>query len=287
LATSSSPSWQELMELRRTLLERLPNDRFLKTVLAGCFRVGQDGENPLRGNFLASGLREAIGHLLHSLAPDKEVRACVWFVQAKDTPTVTRQQRASYIVKAGLPDDFVSDTLKIDVRKYTKPLIEVLDELNKATHVRPETILTKGTKIRQMVQDVLLGVDQLLQAAADSREVINETVADVMHEAVFEKLISETIQELDELSTHTTVDGHYIDEVSVTKLDSAEISYRVTGEVEVELQYGSDSDVDHDLGYRQDDSYPYVVTVTCSVALPMDVRADGLDITVNNRSFFK
>jgi hypothetical protein len=37
-------------------------------------------------------------------------------VQATDTKTVTRQQRASYIVKAGLPDDFVSGTLGIDVR---------------------------------------------------------------------------------------------------------------------------------------------------------------------------
>jgi hypothetical protein len=43
--------------------------------------------------------------------------------------------------------------------------------------------------------------------------------------------------------------------VSVTKLDSVEISYRVTGEVEVVLQYGSDSDVDNDIGFRQDDSY--------------------------------
>jgi hypothetical protein len=261
-------------------------DQFFETVLAGCFRVGQDKENPLRGNFLASGLREAIVHVLHSLAPDEAVRACVWFVQAKDTPTVTRQQHASYIVRAGLPDQFVSKTLKIDVREYTKPLIEVMDGLNKATHVRSDTILSKGTKIRQMVQDVLLGIDQLLHAAAGSREAITGAVADVMHATVFEKLISEVIQKLDEVSTHTTVDGHQIDEVSVTKLDSVEISYRVTGEVEVELQYGSNSDMDNDIGFRQDDSYPYVVTVTCAVAQPMDLRADDLDVTVDNRSFF-
>ncbi|MBF0333579.1 MAG: hypothetical protein HQL40_08015 [Alphaproteobacteria bacterium] len=108
-----------------------------------------------------------------------------------------------------------------------------------------------------------------------------------MHEAVFEKLISETIQELDELSTHTTVVGHQIDEVSVAKLDSAEIGYRVTGEVEVELQYGSNSDVENDIGSRQDDSYPYVVTVTCAVAQPMNVRSRDLCVTIDNRSFFE
>lgn len=265
----------------------MPKDRFFDTVLEGCFRVARDRDNPLRGNFAASGLREAIGHVLHSLAPDEDVRACVWFIQATDTKTVTRQQRASYIVKAGLPDEFVSDTLDIDVRDYTTPLIEVMDGLNRATHVRADTILSKGSKIRVMIQDVLRGLDQLLEAANESREAITHAVADAMQEAVFEKLISETIDELDELSTHTTVDGHNIDKVTVTKLNSQDISYRVEGEVEVELQYGSNSDVKNDIGFRQDGSYPYVVTVTCAVARPMAIRVDDLNISVDNRSFYE
>lgn len=284
---NNAPRWSQLRKIRRVLQERMPKDKFFETVLEGCFRVARDRDNPLRGNFAASGLREAVGHVLHSLAPDEAVRACVWFVQAQDTNTVTRQQRASYIVKAGLPDDFVSDTLGIDVRDYTKPLIEVMDGLNKATHVRADTILSKGGKIRVMMLDVLRGLDQLLQAAVESREAITHAVADVMQEAVFEKLISETIDELDELSTHTTVDGHNIDSVSVTKLDWHEISYRVEGEVEVELQYGSSSDIKNDIGLVQDDSYPYVVTVTCAVARPMAIRADDLNISVDNRSFYE
>lgn len=284
---NNRPRWSQLRKMRRALQARMPKDKFFDTVLEGCFRVGRDRDNPLRGNFVASGLREAIGHVLHNLAPDEAVRACVWFVQATDTKTVTRQQRASYIVKAGLPDDFVSDTLGIDVRDYTNPLIKVMDRLNKATHVRADTILAKGWKIRAMIQDVLLGLDQLLQAANANREAVTDAVADAMQEAVFEKLISETIDELDELSTHTTVDGHNIDSVNVTKLDSHEISYRVEGEVEVELQYGSSSDIRNDIGHVQNDSYPYVVTVTCSVARPMAIRADDLNISVDNGSFYE
>ncbi|RYH00335.1 MAG: hypothetical protein EON58_00525 [Alphaproteobacteria bacterium] len=284
---NNRPRWSQLKKIRRALQARMPKDKFFDTVLEGCFRVGRDRDNPLRGNFVASGLREAVGHVLHNLAPDEAVRACVWFVQTTDTKTVTRQQRASYIVKAGLPDDFVSDTLGIDVRDYTNPLIKVMDGLNKATHVRADTILAKGWKIRAMIQDVLLGLDQLLQAANENREAVTHAVADVMQEAVFEKLISETIDELDELSTHTTVDGHNIDSVNVTKLDSHEISYRVEGEVEVELQYGSSSDIRNDIGHVQDGSYPYVVTVTCSVAKPMAIRADDLNIRVDNRSFYE
>jgi len=280
-------SWREMIRLQRDVLARLPRDRFLETVFTGCIRVGRDKGNPLRGNFVASGLREASGHVLHSLAPDDEVRRCVWFKQAKDTPTVTRRQRANYIVRAGLPDDFVEKTLKIDVSDYIDPLLDAIDGLHKATHVRPDTILTKGTAIREMYREVLLGIDHLMVAASDSRDAVKRAIAKVMHDAVFENLISETIQELDEISTHTTIDGHYIDTVEVVRMTATEIGYSITGQVEVELQYGSNSDVANDIGYRQDDSYPYVATVACKVAEPMNVKADDIQLTVDNSSFYE
>lgn len=284
---SKTPSWRDIRILRRAIVARVPGDRFLVTVFKGCERIGRDKGNPLRGNFVASGLREAVGHVLHSLAPDAEVRRCTWFVQAKDTKTVTRRQRAHYIVQAGLPDAFVIKTLKMDVGDYSDPLLEAIDDLNKATHVRPETIVTKGTEIRTMFHDVLSGIDGLLDAAHESREAIKEAVAGVMQDAVFETLIAETIQELDEISTHTTIDGHYLESVDVVKIGAREIGYRVTGQVEVELQYGSNSDVSNDIGYRADDAYPYVATVTCDVARPMEVRSEEIDLTVDTSSFYE
>jgi len=265
----------------------MPGDQFLRLVLKGCVRVGRDKENPLRGNFVASGLRELVGHVLHSLAPDEEVRRCVWFEQAKDTKTVTRRQRATYIVQAGLPVPFVKETLEIKVDDWADPLLEAMDELNKATHVRPETVISSGPTVRTMFHEVLVGIEGLLDAADDSRSAVKRAVATVMHAAVFENLISETIAELDELSTHTTVDGHWIDTVEVTKLDAKEIRYRVDGEVEVELQYGSNSDVRNDIGFRKGDSYPYAATVVCDVTNPMKVNSEDLDLSVDNSSFYE
>lgn len=70
--------------------------------------------------------------------------------------------------------------------------------------------------------------------------------------------------------------------MSVTKLDLYEISYHVEGEVGVELQYGSNSDVRNDIGFRQDNPYPYIVTITCAVAWPMAIQADDFNISVDN-----
>jgi len=259
----------------------------MKKLVKGVMRVARDKKNPIRGNLVASGLREIIGHILHSLAPDDSVRECVWFVQARDTKTVTRRQKAHYIVHAGLPEDFVKEVLKLEMTDFTKPLLDAFDTLNKSTHVRSETIVCKGTVVREMIIEVFESLLDLLRAAADGREEIARATASVMQNAVFESLISETIQELDELSTHTTVDGHYIDTVEVRSLTATKLEYAITGQVEVELQYGSNSDVRNDIGFRQDDSYPYHAVILSNPAKPMEIQPNDITIQVDNSSFFE
>jgi hypothetical protein len=281
------PTWREIARASRALALRFSRDRFLKTVFTGCIKVGKSKGNPIRGNFVAAGLREAVNHIIHKLSPDEEVRACKWFVQAPDTDTVTRKQRANYIIKAGLPDDFVKDVLKIDVKAHASDLIDMINDLNRATHVRPDTILTDGTAIRRMFSDVIAGIDDLLGAAEDNREAVQGAVGMAMHNAVFERLIFETIEELDVLSTHTTIDHHWIDSIEVEEMDANMISYLVTGTVAVELQYGSGSDVAADIGFRTTDSYPYEATVECSIADPLTVDADSIDLKVDASSFYE
>ncbi|MFL9840457.1 hypothetical protein ABS767_05725 [Sphingomonas sp. ST-64] len=281
------PSWREIEKASRALTARFPGDRFLKTVLRGCIKVGKQKSNPIRGNFVAAGLREAVNHIIHKLAPDDEVRGCVWFVPAEDTDTVTRKQRAIYIIKGGLPDEFVKEELQIEVAPDAKALSDMINGLNRSTHVRPNTILAEGAPVRRLFHNVLDAVDALLDAAEDSRSAVREAVASALHNRVFERLISETIQELDELSTHTTVDHHWIDAIEVEDINSETIRYEVAGTVAVELQFGSNSDVRADIGFRTTDSYPYEATVTCAVADPLGVDPGGIELKIDNSSFFE
>lgn len=280
-------TWENVDQAKRNLLGTAPRDRFLKKLCKGAIQTGRDKANPIRGNLVASALRELATHILHSLAPDDEVRRCVWFEQATDTKTVTRGQRARYIVHAGLPDDFVTEKLKVDASAMAKPLLDAMNTLHKATHVKPETVVYKGSAVREMLYEVLVELHTLLEQAQHARHEIKAAVATALHNAVFESLILETIQELDELSTHTRVDGHWIDTITVRRLDATHIDYRITGEVEVELQYGSNSDVDNDIGTRSDDSYPYKAKVKVEAAKPLDIDADAIQLAVDTSSFYE
>lgn len=284
---TGTTAWADVEEARRDLIALLPRDRFLRKLCKGAIKAGRDKTNPIRGNLVASALRELATHVLHSLAPDDEVRRCVWFEQAKDTKTVTRGQRARYIVQAGLPDDFVKEKLRVDTAAMAKPLLDAMDKLHKATHVRVETVVRKGGAVRKMLYGVITELHALLEDAEQARGSIKNAVGTALHNAVFESMILDTIQELDELSTHTRVEGHWIDEIDVRRLDATEIEYRVTGEVEVELQYGSNSDVANDIGVRSDDSYPYKVKVVAEAGKPLDIDAEAIRLTVDTSSFYE
>lgn len=280
-------SWTDVDDARRAVLASLPRDRFLKTILKGVMRAARDKQNPIRGNLVASGLRELVTHVLHTLAPDDEVRRCVWFEQAKDTRTVTRAQRARYIVQAGLPDAFVKDRLKLDAARLAKPLLEAMDGLHKATHVRADTVVRKGSDVRAMLYDVLVEIPALLDETEVARDRINDAVSGALHNAVFESMILDTIQELDELSTHTRVEHHWIETIEVKRLDAEHIDFVVTGEIEVELQYGSDSDVANDIGMRSSDSYPYRAKVSGEAGNPLEIDPNAIRLTVDTSSFYE
>lgn len=134
---------------------------------------------------------------------------------------------------------------------------------------------------------MLTGIHLLVDDAADAREAIRDAASTALHNAVFQSLILETIQELDELSTHTTVDGRWIDTIVETRLDATRIDYAVTGDVEVELQYGSNSDVANDIGMRSPDSYPYRATVNAEAASPLEIDASAIQLAVDTSSFYE
>ena len=77
------------------------------------------------------------------------------------------------------------------------------------------------------------------------------------------------------------------DEIVITKMDATDLCYRITGQVEVELQYGSDSDVKNDMGFRQNDPYPYTASVESAVAAPLAIDHTNITLTVDNSSFFE
>ena len=138
-----------------------------------------------------------------------------------------------------------------------------------------------------MIQEVLHGLLALRDAARAGRDKMKRTIEGVLDYAVFEALNSETIEKLDVLSTHTVVEGHNIETVEVRKMDATRISFVITGQVNVEFKYGSNSDVRNDIGLRQDDSYPFCAPVSSDAAKPLEIHSCEVVPKADCSSFYE
>jgi hypothetical protein len=79
---------------------------------------------------------------------------------------------------------------------------------------------------------------------------------------LFDYVLSNLPNELDELSTHTHIEE--ISDVDIDKIDLSEnlIFVKGSGVVSVELQFGSDGDQDRDIGLKTFDNFPFVFELT-------------------------
>lgn len=196
-------------------------------------------------------------------------------------------QRVTYIVQGALPADFVENVLKLDVRKTARPLLNSIDRLNRSTHVREDTILDDDENIRVLVDDSLDGLLDIYEAARACREEVHRSLRAEVFDAVLDTLLSETLQELDELSTHTSVDGHEVNDYTITFADDEFIELAVDGTVYVELQYGSRSDIRNDMGAILSDAYPYTATMKARVIEPQLIIRDSVNVRVDNSGFYE
>lgn len=225
-------------------------DKFSVELLNGTLKLLDQEDNSFRLNFFALGIRELFGHTLDTLAPDGAVRACSWFVQARDTRTTTRMQRAKFATQGGLSDEFVN-SLKLDIKELHAGLTDAIDQLSKYTHVRPEQVVTDEAAISAFVAEALDALLAFFEAVEEGRGEIREGVYDHIDRSVFAEFVKETIPAFD-LGRGYYVEYHSIDELTVRNIDEARIYTEVKGTVQVVIEGGSGDDaveIDHDFPF--------------------------------------
>lgn len=131
-----SSVWPQIAEIDKRL------SAFQKKVFAALLKSFEQLDNPLRFNNFATGLRELARIMLDDLAPESSIEACSWYVPEKNQigqVVITRAQRVRYAVQAGLSDDFVRDTLLIDVGSTIIGFTKLISRLSKFTHIEEPT----------------------------------------------------------------------------------------------------------------------------------------------------
>ncbi|MDR5905659.1 hypothetical protein [Franzmannia qiaohouensis] len=243
----------------------------------------------LRFNNFAYSLREFLRHILHEAAPAEEVKKCPWFKPEKSaTGGITRSHRAKYAIQGGLSDQFLKKKLGIvEVDDVLKNLVEAQNVLSKYTHIGPDTFNVSDVEARKLTEDCLDAATSYVEQVFDCRRSVRDSLMEHVDQHLIDRIVSDGIDEIDEIATHGWTDGHWIEEVWVEDIRSTSVLVSVEGTVEVGLQYGSDGDVKRDMGVVTSDSFPFRASILVKMKAPLGEFASVESLNVNTDSFYE
>lgn len=232
--------------LREQYQERINSvllDGFEKELLDSAF-INLLTPNPLRLNNFAYALRELTRHVLHRLAPDDELKQCQWFLPDKTSSTeITRKHRIKFAIQGGLSDFYVTKKLCIDeIDEVSSELIAIINRLSGFTHIEEATF-------KSSIEDIERTADECLSATLDFVNKIDELRAEVadklfddINGVLIDRINSESVVELMEISTHQYINEITAEKISVAKIGVNSMEMHVDGRIGATLMYGSASD---------------------------------------------
>lgn len=246
-----------------------------------------DINNPLRLNNFACAMRELVRHLLKRLGPDNSVLACSWYKNETNKPLgISRRQRANYAVQGGLSDEYVSEVLELDTTEIKSDLVKAIDGLSKYTHIEPEIFGATPAEAEAIKNEIEDAVVNFLHTMNQCRELIGSAVSHHIDQAVLQETIRESIGTIDELATHNYIDEVYTEKVTVTSLTHEKMSIFACGFLEVELQWGSNSDIKNDLGAQASESFPFTCQLWCHIDEPEKMILIEESLRVDTSSWY-
>lgn len=252
---------------QENILGKFVTTDFEKRMLKASFLNLQNLANELCFNNFAASIRELSRHILARLSPDANVLRSVWYkneIQGK-VNGITRAQRVKYAVQGGITDDFVKNELDIDVGRLNKRITKAIDLLNKFTHVNESTLGMPPRKVYDMVNETVDAFEVLFEIVETCRRRIIRTIARTIDDSLLNHSVESTFDDIDILSTHTSVDECHISDISITGITDQDIFLTVNGMIRVRLQYGSDGDVSDGDGVVTHDSFPFTLGLTGEV----------------------
>jgi hypothetical protein len=246
----------------------------------------QDHSNPLRLSNYAYAARELSRHLLHRLAPDDEVRACVWYKSDPARPgQVTRAQRAQYAIQGGLSEDYVRETLNVDIDDIKRRLTKAIDNLSKFTHIEESVFALPTHTVDAHVASTEAALTDLCDTIHTCRRELLDALSEKIDDAIVDATLRETILEIDELASHHSIEEVYTDDVTVARISADRIELVAEGTIGVELQWGSGSDRARGDGAEISDNFPFSCNLSCPVDDPNNVEADEDSLRVDTSSW--
>lgn len=269
-------------------ISRILTDGFELNLLSAAF-VNLSEKNPLRFNNFAYTLRELLRHVLHRLAPDLEVSQCIWYKPDPSSSTgFTRHQRIKYAIQGGLSDFYVTKRLGLDeIKDRIHDLLRIIKILNGYTHIEPDTFDIGDSDTESLAGECLEAASGFVEKMGETRGRIFDTLLDDIDKTLFDRAVSVSVEEILALSTHQSIDDIYSDGGHVVHIGPKSLTVHVSGHLECELQYGSNSDMRRGDGATISESFPFDGKIIVKLEAPLGSVTEIGGFNVDTSGWYK
>ena len=185
-----------------------------------------------------------------------------------------------------LSDHFVEKILDVEVPPVIKSVSAAFETLNKFTHINRETFNLSETEAVSRAAECLGATSSLIENIRTCRNAVLQNLAAAIDQHLLAESISDVINELDEIATHYLIDEVNTDLSEIVDIGPKDLCIQVEGNIGVELQYGSSSDIQNDIGTVMSDSFPFSATVRVAFTRPLGKKAKVSDFKVDTSSWY-
>jgi Predicted pPIWI-associating nuclease len=219
--------------------------------------------------------------MLEQLAPDDDaIKACAWYEQHPKLECPTRRQRALYASRGGLTDSFLKNGLKLDPKEFHAEIGPAFNELNKRTHLKPDTVITDPAELANLANETISALLEIFEVTEEVRAEIISRIEGHLHDEAIGAFINETIDSLDLIAGRYETGGVLYDEMRVLSMDGDTIRYEITGSVDVTLHYGSGSEA-----ATIEENFPFTCTTAAATAEPLKLLSNQTEMKVDTSSW--
>ena len=246
-------------------LKGLTSTAFEKQLLYASFDNLKEKKNKLRFNNFACAIRALADFILSSLSSDVNVKKCVWYQDDKiKKGRVTRNDKIRFAIQKGLPNDFVEKFYDVD--ENIDEIKEFFIIVNKFTHVTEATFDISKKDIADNVETIVNALSNFLNSIHDYPKELLKQLESNIDEVIIAHTLTESLDNVDELSTHHNVHDSQISNFKITSLTSNQIKIKIDGSIDVRQQYGSDGDFARGDGLEMYSSFPFKSLMNIDIA---------------------
>jgi hypothetical protein len=265
-------------------LDELIECEFVTDLYLASIAILEESDNPLHFNFFCLGIRELIRIIMNDIAPNELVSECE-YCEFTDKGYPTKSSQMKYAILNGLDAEFISGDFSLQIDETCKQLNKNLGKLSKYVHLDEDRFDIAEDDIQLKKGTILTLFLNFLECMTASKNMVRDDLANHFENQVINRIVDESVDEVDELATHNLIENVYTDHVELIEFDKDKIQIQGTGSVDVELQYGSNSDFNKGDGLKANLSFPFTAIIQGN---PQDIDSLYLEsFNVDTSSYYE